>query len=203
MLRLVYLSLLLVCFSFLGCARAPARVEPPEIPEDAANAAISQYDKNGDSSISEAELDQVQSIKSSLKRFDLNHDKRVSVDEIAARIQSWQKSKIGLMQVAVTVQIDGRALSDTEIRLIPETFLGSSIQPASALTDSKGRAMLRISDQPTGAGVQTGLYKIVISKKSNDVETIPEKYNKNSTLGVEIASDNSAVENGWILKLTK
>jgi hypothetical protein len=185
-----------------GCSGAPARAVPPEIPSDAGQAAIARFDKNGDQVIDGAELDQVPSIKSAIRRFDRNQDNKVAADEIDARIQKWRNTKIGLMQVSVKVFIDGQPLSDAQVRIVPEEFLGTAVQPASALTDNTGRAGLSISDNSNGAGVQLGLYRIEISKKSGDKEIIPEKYNKHTQLGCEIAMDNSLGDGDWVLKLS-
>jgi hypothetical protein len=202
--RRVQLTFALVSTALLaGCSGAPARVVPPAIPADAAQAAVAQFDKNGNQAIDGAELDQVPSIKSALRRIDRNQDNQVNAAEIAGRIQSWRDSKVGLMQVSLTLTMDGQPLSGAEVRIVPEEFLGSAVQPARALTDNSGRAALRISEEPTGAGVQLGLYRIEISKKSGAKETIPEKYNQRTQLGCEIAMDNSLADGDWILRLTR
>jgi hypothetical protein len=191
------------CGVLAGCSGSPARVAPPAIPNDAPQTAVAKFDKNANQALDGAELDQVPSIKSAIRRYDRNQDNKVSAEEIAARIQSWRDSKVGLMQVSVTVSLDGQPLAGAEVRMIPEEFLGGAVQSASALTDDAGRAGLRISDEPTGAGVQLGLYRIEISKKSGAQEAIPKKYNQQTQLGCEIAMDNSLADGDWILRLTK
>lgn len=182
-----------------GCSSEPARVVPPTIPADAGQAAVSKFDADGDQAIGGAELDQVPSLKSAMRRFDRNRDNKISPEEIQARIQSWQSSKVGLLQANVKVLLNGRPLSGAEVRLMPEAFLGTSIQPAKGITDNEGRAALRTSDGP---GVQLGLYRIEISKKSGSAESIPAKYNERTELGAEIAMDNPTIDDDWILKLT-
>jgi hypothetical protein len=196
-------ALVSTCGALLaGCSNTPARVVPPTIPNDAGQAAVARFDKNGNQVIDGAELDQVPSIRSAIRRYDRNQDNNVSAEEIESRIQSWRDSKVGLMQTSLTLLLDGRPLSGAEVRMIPEEFLGGALQPASALTDSAGRAALKISDQPTGAGVQLGLYRIEVSKKSGAEETVPQKYNQRTQLGCEIAMDNSLADGDWIVKLT-
>lgn len=202
--RCATLLLVLVSIALLaGCSGAPARVVPPTIPSDAAQAAVARFDKNGNQAIDGAELDQVPSIKSAIRRIDRNHDNQVNAAEIESRIQSWRDSKVGLMQASLTLTMDGQPLSGADVRLVPEEFLGSAVQPAAAQTDNSGRAALKISDEPTGAGVQLGLYRIEVSKKSGAKETIPEKYNQRTQLGCEIAMDNSLADGDWILRLTR
>ena len=65
-----------------------------------------------------------------------------------------------------------------------------SIRPASGLTRG-GTANLDVSDEdrphPNAHGAQHGLYLVRISKKVDGQETIPAKYNEQTTLGCEVA----------------
>lgn len=186
----------------MGCSGTPSRVTAPTIPSDAAQVAIARFDKNGNQALDGAELNEVPSIKSALRRIDSNQDNQVSADELASRIQSWRDSKVGMMQVAVAIVMDGQPLAGAEVRITPEEFLGGAIQSASAVTNNAGRAALRISDEPGGAGVQLGLYRMTVSKQTGGKEIIPEKYNSQSELGCEIAMDNSLGDGDWIIKLS-
>ena len=49
---------------------------------------------------------------------------------------------------------------------------------------------LKISDQPDESGVHLGFYRIEISKKTGQRETIPSPYNAQTELGIEVAADN-------------
>src|SRR5690606_23934904 len=82
-----------------GCSGSPARLQPPSVPATAAADAIAKQDRDGDQSLSGAELDSVPAIKSALRRIDLDDDGKVTESELAARFRHWVDSKVGLKQV--------------------------------------------------------------------------------------------------------
>jgi hypothetical protein len=74
--------------------------------------------------------------------------------------------------------------------LEPEKFLGSGVKPASGVTDRDGSAALKAEGQDL-PGVQFGFYRVRISKKDGQGrETLPARYNTQTTLGCEIAPDD-------------
>lgn len=176
-----------------GCDRRPPRVDPPAIdPGGAAAKAIQTYDKNGDGAISGEELDAVPGIKSALKLYDKNSDGRVTADEIAARINVWKGSQVGIMSAACTVKIDGKPLEGAEVEFIPEEYLGTAIKTARGTTGPGGMVALAIAkdDLPPQDkdlhGMHVGTYKI---KVTHPTRQIPAKYNTATTIGQEIAQD--------------
>ena len=195
----VCLALLLI--ATYGCSQTPARIEAPSISDHAGAAAVAEFDRDGDGAISGTELNAAPSVKAALRRIDINSDGKVTADEIDARIKAWRDTKIGLLRATVTVLKDGQPVSGAEVRLKPEAFLGTALQSATATTNESGMASLRVSDDPRGVGAQLGLYRIEVSKKSGDLETIPVSYNAETELGVEIALDNPTIEKEWTLKL--
>jgi hypothetical protein len=68
--------------------------------------------------------------------------------------------------------------------------MGGAIHPAAGVT-SGGSALLEMaaSDRPhpNARGVQNGLYLVRISKEVDGRETIPAKFNEQTTLGCEVA----------------
>lgn len=184
-----------------GCSQGPSRIAPPSIPSDAGDAAVKQYDTDGDNALAAAELDKAPALKSTLARLDENGDKKLTAEEIGHRIQSWRDSKVALITVIVTVTYDQRPLSGAEVALVPDKFLGTAIRTARGTTNQNGATAARISDVVEEQGVSPGFYRIEISKKNGAQETLPAKYNTASELGIEIAPDVPASRD-FVLNLT-
>jgi hypothetical protein len=183
----------------VGCSSGPGRVEPPSISASgAASEAIELYDKDSDGFIAGAELDAVPGIKAAMTMVDSSNDGKVSVDEIEARISAWQDSNIGVMAIKCTATLDGRPLTDAVITFEPESFLGDDVKAGVGDMGASGSAMMSIPKdqrptQDTPPGMQLGFYRVRISKKSGDKETIPPQYNVETTLGQEVAPDDPAI----------
>lgn len=179
----------------LGCTGRPSRLEPPGVASDAAKAALEKFDGNGDGAIGGAELDRVPSLKRSLKRVDRNGDGKITADEIEQRLKVWSESGLALTRVVAVVKQDGRPLSDAQVTLVPEEFLGPALKPAKGTTDSTGTAHLKISSDPDEAGVHLGFYRVEISRKRPDgTEAIPPRYNTETEFGTEVASDDPSLD---------
>lgn len=174
--------------AFAGCF-GQKRVKPPKISAKAAgSAAIEQYDKDGDGSLSAAELESVPSLAST--NFDANGDGNVSPEEITDRIGAWQDTQLGLISFACQVVLDGRPLAGATVKFIPETFLGDNVLPASDTTNKYGIANLSIAKEHLRADLKNhsvihcGVYKIEITHPE---VRIPARYNTETTLGQEAA----------------
>jgi hypothetical protein len=183
-----------------GCwSSGPSRVQPPDIDAgDAGDQAIELYDKDGDGSIAGAELDAVPGIKAAMETIDADQDGKATADEIAARIEAWQATDIGVMGVNCGVTLDGTALAGATVTFEPESFLGDNIQAGVAEIGAGGSAMVSVPKdkrpaQDTPPGVQLGLYRVRISKLVNGQETIPPQYNFQTTLGQQVSPDDPAV----------
>ena len=188
MRRLLVMVMLLVISG--GCSGRAARIVPPSIdPATAGNEAIAEYDSNGNGQIDGQELDKVPSIKSALAGIDKNRDNQVSAEEIADHIKMWQETKIALIGCKLRVTLDGQALKDATVKLIPEKFLGPSVKSASGKTDLRGEVELTVDDPGLNTrrigGVQTGFYRVQITTDGG--KSIPAKYNTDTILGEEVA----------------
>lgn len=179
---------------FCGCNRGPSALRAPGINGNAGAAALEAYDSDHDGALSGPELDKVPAIKANLKRADVNGDGKVTSDEIDARIAAWHKSGLAVTKIFATVRQNKLPLADAHVTMLPESFLGPNIKPASGTTNASGITFLAISAKPEEAGMHLGYYRIEVSKKRPDgTESIPDRYNKNTELGAEItAEDNSA-----------
>ena len=185
----LFLSVILLA----GCNRGPTPLRVPRI-DAAGAAAIEQFDSDHDGALSGAELNKVPAIKTNLKRADTNGDGKVTPEEIDARIAAWHKSGLAVTKIFATVRQSKQPLEGALVTMVPESFLGPNIKPATGTTDATGMTFLTISAKPEEAGMHLGYYRIEVSKKRPDgTETIPDRYNKNTDLGAEItAEDNSA-----------
>jgi hypothetical protein len=176
-----------------GCSQGPPRILPPAIDAAAAAAgAMEKYDTNHDGLIKGEELDKAPPLKAALPQFDANKDSAISADEIRDRIKQWQESRVGLMSFTCTVKLNGAPLEGCTVTMVPEEYLGKEIKPASGVTDAQGVTALSVPrsnpPKPTEPpGVACGLYRLQFSKVVGGKEIIPEKYNKNTTIGEEVA----------------
>lgn len=206
MLRFVISSSLfcataIILLPFAACRSGSGTAKQAEIdPAGAGKAAIEQYDKNGDGVISGAELDAAPALKAALSRLDTNGDKGVSADEIAARIQAWKDMRTGLTMVRPRVMIDGQPASGVLVTFEPEAFLGTSIKKATGVSDQSGEAGVWVAkedlpDPKLPSGVYFGLYKVRFSRQQNGKETLPARYNTETTVGQEVSYDDPGVAN--------
>jgi hypothetical protein len=174
-----------------GCPSSPSRLSAPTIAGDAAAAAIKKCDANGDGAIGGDELNKAPSIKAAVKRIDANNDGKVTADEIDERIAVWKKSGIAITRAVAWVRQGGRPLADVDVTFIPEDFLGPNLKPVVSKTDTSGAAYLQISGKPEERGIALGFYRVELSKKGADgKDTIPARYNSETTLGAEITPDD-------------
>jgi Ca2+-binding EF-hand superfamily protein len=145
------------------------------------------YDTDKDGKISGAELDKCGAFKAAIKQIDTNGDGAITAEEITNRVKAWQSSKIGQMPVRCMILHNGSTLSNAEVQFVPEKFLGESIKVAKGKTDASGMTAISIqSTEPNSSGVAPGLYRVEITKAG---EKIPAKYNTETILGQEVASD--------------
>ncbi len=178
-----------------GCS--PNTVDAPFVnSSSAASAAVKQYDADGDGELSAEELAKAPGIQAAVKTADLNSDGGLSQSELQSRISKLVGDEVGFMSCNVIVRLDGRPLPDAEVKLIPEECLGATFKQAEGTTAPEGTAALRMSGENL-PGVQCGWFQVQISKKNSaGEESLPAVYNTQTTLGVEIALDNPALERG-------
>jgi hypothetical protein len=189
------MSVIVAASALLGCSRGPTAIKVPPIePEAAAERALSLYDKNGDGQLAADELASCPALVDALKNhIDKNNDKRLSKEELTERFAMWAHGGVGLSYLNCRVTVGGRPLAGAQVKLVPEDFFDGVIQPAEGTTGSSGSARLAIdkshlpADLQNFRGVQQGLYRVEITHQSMD---IPAKYNKNSTLGLEVSFES-------------
>lgn len=190
--------------SLSACNSSPSRVNQPYIDASAAgDAAMEQYDTNGDGVVKGAELEKAPGLNAALAKLDKNGDKGVSAEEVSERVAAWQKMGVGLMSFGFKVTMNGNPLPDATVTFEPESFLGSEIKSADGVTVITGGGSATIPkdqrpDATSPPGMQLGLYKVKISKLVNGKEMIPARYNESTILGQECASDVSDILNNRV-----
>ncbi|MCS7306017.1 MAG: hypothetical protein NZ602_13040 [Thermoguttaceae bacterium] len=173
----------------VGCRRGPEPPPRPQIdPTQAAAEAIRLYDKNGTGLLEPDEWKQSPPLAAAKDRIDQNKDGNLSSQEIADRITSWLQSPAIMTTCAIVVTLDGKPLEGATITLEPETFLGSSYKTGSGTTDLMGMASITGQGEKF-SGLYLGLYRVKVSKQLGGRETIPARYNTQTELGCELATD--------------
>lgn len=180
-----------------GCSGGPSRVTAPSISASgAASDAMTEYDKDGDGFIAGPELDAAASLKSAMTTLDLDKDGKVSEEEIQKRIEAWQSKSAGLTSVLCSVTLDGRPVDGATVTFEPEAFLGGEVKTAvgetagGSASPSIPKAERPVADWPPG--IQFGFFKVRVSKQVDGKETIPAKYNSETTLGAQVATDDAS-----------
>ncbi len=186
---------LLAClglFAIVGCSNAPT--PPPRFqidPESAAQAAMALYDKNGDGMLDAKELKAsppLRELLENLKRRSPGHPDSLTKADISARLEEWIKAPATLLPGTSLVFLDGKVLEGATVSFEPEPFLGSSYRSHQGQTDASGAAHLdaELKDYP---GIYVGLYRVRISKKVDGKESLPARYNTDTELGREVATN--------------
>jgi hypothetical protein len=192
----------LTLLSTASCSYGPSRVMPPSIdPGGAAAEAIELYDADGDGFIAGAELDKAPGLKAAMATLDTDKDGKVSADEIQARIEFWQGTQFGAYLVECNVTLNGQPLEDAIVTFDPEPFLADEIQAGEGISSFSGIAYPTIPKEKrdtadTPPGVRLGFYRVRISKVVNGKETVPAKYNSESTIGQQISPDDPVLQKG-------
>ena len=173
-----------------GCF-GPSRIRPPHLdPEWSGRQAIATYDLDGDGRLVGSELTDCPGLKQALPKYDADGDGGISSDEIAARMQSWLDSRIGLVEASCFVHFAGRPLEGAYVGLTPEPFMGSGLKMASGVSGPDGLAVIYmpVEDLPDGvrSGMAFGVYKVSVTHPE---VTIPDRYNTATELGIEVGVD--------------
>lgn len=179
----------------VGCSSRPAAIKPPEINAARASAkAMELFDGNQDGYLDGNELDQSPGLKVAVKQVDKDNDGKLSADEIAARIQEWLDAEIGTLPAASLVKLNGKPLAQAEVTFDPEPFFEGAVPVATGVTDFMGKTGMGCEPYPFGA--QVGFYRVRISKVDGGKETIPARYNTDTTLGAEVSPNAAGIHQG-------
>jgi len=204
-LTLCLTSLVAANCLLIGCSRGPTPISAPKFDSSGvASRAMAIYDTDGDGYLAGEELENAPGIKAALTNLDADGDGKVSAEEIANRVRTWQQMNVGLMSISCEVHLDGYPLEGATVLFDPEEFLGGAIQQAIGETSVAGIAYPTVPKEKrpsadTPPGIQAGIYLVRISKEVNGKETIPARYNTETTLGQEVAKDDPAITNKQVI----
>src|SRR5207253_2353125 len=95
-----------------GCGSNAPISAPPYDPDAMANAAMQQFDKNGNGTLEGTELDACPGLKAALVSIDTNSDKKISLDELKTRFEVYQNLGAGAIGYSVQVSLDGFPFPD-------------------------------------------------------------------------------------------
>ena len=175
----------------VGCS---GRVKPFKVDTVACSeAAIKQYDKNGDGALDENELKACPALLKELGAYDKSKDKKLVREEIEEQLREMYDRGSGMTSMDCTITLDGQPLSNATVKFIPEDFLGTEIKAASGITNSSGVAPLGIPDEDMPKILRghplmrVGIYRVEIT---HPTRKIPAKYNTNTELGFEFHKTN-------------
>jgi len=188
----------IAAFAVLGCSREPAPIDTPRWePEQLTANAMRLYDADGSDTLDAKELQQAPSLAASLPHLDANQDHQIGPDELQARLKLYEELQTGLRAKTFRVTWRGRPLADAKLKLIPERFLEGVIEPAEGVTDASGTVVPQTATYDIPA-VRLGFYRVEIDSETTK---IPEKYHKNSILGIEISPISEGYESGGTISL--
>jgi hypothetical protein len=168
-----------------GCwGKALPPVALPVYASDAPEKAMEQYDTNKDGVLDAAELAKVPGLAAAFPGA-----KGVSTADIRARIDRWNEQNVAVRRIIVRVYHNGRPLVGATVTFVPESFLGPGLKTATGTTVAEGVASLSVpvSGPADSPGVAPGFYRVQITMQG---ENIPARYNSETTLGEEVASDS-------------
>ena len=177
----------LLALLLLGCSSKPARVRPPKFDvQQSADLIMAEFDSNGDGVLTKSEA--FAGIVSDWGTYDTDSDGKITVEEIARRFREWRDSDTGLMNIRCEVTWNGTPLTEAVVEMEPLPMLGDNFFSARGTTDRYGFAFVNVEEAPASLagtfGMQLGLYTVRIT---HPTVSIPEKYNTQTTLGVDLS----------------
>ncbi|MCA9189799.1 MAG: hypothetical protein R3E01_15355 [Pirellulaceae bacterium] len=147
-----------------GCGFGPSRVSAPEWdPQVLTTKAFELYDKNSDGKLDKKELEASPGINNALGRIDDDRDGAVSQGELTKRFELYAELKQGLRGQSFRITLDGRPLSDANVRLVPEPFLEGLVDEASGVTLSDGVVTPQTDlDGEKFPAIRNGFYRVEV-----------------------------------------
>jgi hypothetical protein len=169
---------------------------------------MQQYDANGDGTLDTEELKQSPALMEAVEPFegqshtpmDADGNRMLTEQEIANRVDDWLRTDAAVLNASVSFTLDGEPLAGATVTFEPEECLRPALKSCSAVTDDHGQATPAGPD-PKYPGLHVGLYRIRLSKVVDGKETIPARYNAETTLAKEIAADAPSSHRSFVFHL--
>ena len=156
----------------------------------AADAAMAEYDGNGDGNLDAKELAKCPGLKSLANKAGKTV---LTAEDLTARLNETANYPDQLFEYPCVILLDGRPLANAEVTLVPEKFMGETRKPAKGMTNDSGTVQAFKVDGLTKAGVPPGVYRIQVTKPG---ESIPAKFNAQTILGCEVGQPVGAARGG-------
>ena len=185
-----------------GCGGSRGPAPPPVSPASATEQALAEYDANKDGALDAKELEHSPGLKALLTALGKDAGGHLTADELRQHLQALRDAGAGRTRASCQVLFDGRPLAGATVRYVPEKFLGSGFKPAAGTTDAAGFASPVTEGEQEG--ITPGLYRVEVSK--NDAqgrETIPARYNTQTTLGCAVGFQTRGAGGGVVFQLKK
>ena len=175
----------------IGCLGGPGIDEPTFDTQAVADTAMRLYDANKDGQISDEEISEWPGLVKAMGEFDTDGDGVLSAEETVAVIEFYADIRMSVAPLVCHVSMDDHPLSGATVNLIPTEFMEGMVKPAEGVTDESGQASPTMDDPVAegegDSGVNPGFYHVKISLvDSEGNETIPAKYNTETTLGCHV-----------------
>jgi hypothetical protein len=202
-LRLVCLALFLAGMAvWSGCWGSPSVPKGPSVSAgDLAQRIMEQYDANHDKKLDAEEIKKSGALRAAMQSMDPAHEGTLTEEKIARRVNEWLKSGSAVFTSSVTVLLDDKPLEGATVTIEPEECMGPAYKPTSAVTDANGNCAPP-GDDPQYPGLHMGLYRVRISKLVEGQETIPDRYNKQTELGLEAGPSTRSWRPTGVFKLS-
>jgi hypothetical protein len=113
----------------------------------------------------------------------------LTAGDIKQCIEEWVNAPVTLVPAMPVVYLDGKTLEGASVIFDPEPFLGPSYHRHQATANAAGMADLDPELPAYPHCLYVGLYRVRISKIVDGKESIPAKYNTQTTLGRELSSN--------------
>ena len=125
---------------------------------------------NHDGFLDAHELEKAPGLKAAMERIDVNHQGKITAQQIADRINRWASLRTGRTPVRCRVMHNGKPLASAKVTFVPEKFLGGT------LVDGWRRpgGGLRDHDAPYAAdasvrGLSPGFYRVEVTKEGENI----------------------------------
>lgn len=176
-----------------------AELSPPTYDaEQIAQNLLRELDRNKNGAVDQAEAKEHPAMQHAFARFDRNNDRKVTVEEIQARVAEYAELARNPVGLGCLVTWNGQPLAGATLTFEPDAVMGSSLKTATGVTDNRGYCESYTIEGKTYRGLPPGLYRIQVRKEG---VAIPERYNTKTTLGREIYHDPRSAEAILELKL--
>jgi len=184
-----------------GCSRSPARFYPPKYDaKELGDQAVAKLDANGDHLLDAKELAASPALLDDLKKLDKNGDQKLSTEEIGSKVDEWTAGKVGAVSLVCSVIRGGGPAANVQVKFVPESYMGDVIKAGTGVTDERGSTPITAEGQKRTGMMQCGYYRVELSSIQNGKETIPAKFNSQTTLGIEVRQKR---EVPFVFEITK